>query len=99
MSERTRCGCVWRDERCTNRATQEDGLCNWCGNGRTPELMRDDPKATFLPDGKFMGISGGGQLHDYDQSVSRCCCDDTRQGVVTVRARRAVVDAVVHRLT
>lgn len=66
--ERLRCACVWRGERCENRATQEDGLCNWCGNGREPEQMMDDPKALVLPDGTFMGISGAGQLHDYDQS-------------------------------
>lgn len=63
-SETTRCGCVWRGEQCANRATQEDGLCNWCGNGRTPEQMKDDPKAMVLPDGTFMGIGGAGQLHD-----------------------------------
>lgn len=64
----SQCGCVWRGERCLNRATQEDGLCNWCGNGRTPEQMRDDPKALIALEGTFMGIGGGGQLHDYDQA-------------------------------
>lgn len=61
-----RCRCIWRGERCENRATQEDGLCNWCGNGRTPEQMRDDPKALIGPNGEFYGIGGGGQLHDTD---------------------------------
>lgn len=60
----SRCGCSWRGERCENRATQEDGLCNWCGNGRTPEQMTNDPKAFIGPDGTFYGISGVGQLHD-----------------------------------
>jgi hypothetical protein len=59
-----RCRCEWRGERCTNQATQEDGLCNWCGNGRTIEQQRDDPKAVTGPNGEFYGISGAGQLHD-----------------------------------
>ena len=26
-----RCRCVWLGERCPNGATEEDGLCDWCG--------------------------------------------------------------------
>ena len=62
-----RCRCVWRGEQCTNQATAEDLLCNWCGNGRSEEMLRVDPKALVI-DGEFFGISGAGQLHDYDAS-------------------------------
>lgn len=27
-------------------------------------MLRTDPKAIILPNGEFMGIGGGGQLHD-----------------------------------
>jgi hypothetical protein len=64
----TQCRCVWRGERCENQATEEDGLCNWCGNGRTERRLRRDPKAVTDPGGKFYGISGAGQLHDSDPS-------------------------------
>lgn len=67
------CGCVWRDERCTNDATQEDRLCNWCGNGRSVEQLIKDPKACVLPDGTFMGIGGAGQLHDSRPDWSGAC--------------------------
>lgn len=33
--ERPQCSCVWRGERCPDLATQEDGLCDWCGNHDT----------------------------------------------------------------
>ena len=84
--DRSRCGCVWRNERCENRATQEDGLCNWCGNGRTHAQMRDDPKAYLGPDGEFLGISGKNQFHDYDQSrpasTSACWYPDSDRTVI-----------------
>ena len=64
---RGRCRCVWRGEQCTNQATAEDLLCNWCGNGRPEEMLRADPKAIIVGD-TFFGISGGGQLHDIDAS-------------------------------
>ena len=85
VMDRLRCACVWRGERCPNLATQEDGLCNWCGNGRMPEQMRDDPKALIAPDGTFMGIGGGGQLHDFDQakpaSTAACWYPDSDRTV------------------
>lgn len=69
MSDALRCCCVWRGERCTNQATEEDGLCNWCGNGRSLDRLRLDPKALIGPNGEFDGsIGGGGQTHDYDAS-------------------------------
>ena len=63
-----RCRCVWRGEQCTNQATAEDLLCNWCGNGRSPEQMIHDRRAVLASDGTFLGISGKGQLHDFDVS-------------------------------
>jgi hypothetical protein len=63
-----RCRCWWRGEQCANRMTQEDGLCNWCGNGRTVEQQRKDPKAVVTEDGRYFGISGAGQLHDFDNA-------------------------------
>lgn len=62
-NEALRCRCFWRGEQCENQATQEDLLCNWCGNGRTEAQLRTDPKALVI-DGKFYGIGGAGQLHD-----------------------------------
>ena len=63
---RARCACVWRGEQCRNAMTQEDLLCNWCGNGRTDEQLRNDPKALIGPDGEFFGIGGADQTHDLD---------------------------------
>jgi hypothetical protein len=60
------CRCLWRGERCTNQATQEDGLCNWCGENRTEHSLRKDPAAHIGPDGTYFGLSGRGQTHDYD---------------------------------
>jgi hypothetical protein len=60
-----RCRCWWRGEQCANRMTQEDGLCNWCGNGRTEEQLRKDPKVVIGEDGRIFGISGAGQMHDF----------------------------------
>ena len=61
-----RCRCVWLDERCPNRATQEDGLCDWCAvpGARTDEQLRENPKALVTPDGELHGIGGAGELHD-----------------------------------
>lgn len=56
------CRCVW-GERCPNPATQEDGLCDWCGV-RSPEQLHANPKALWDPvNGKFLGLGGGGELH------------------------------------
>jgi hypothetical protein len=81
-----RCRCVWRGERCENRATQEDGLCNWCGNGRTVEQQRSDPKALIGPNGEFFGIGGQGQLHDVDPnkpaSTAACWYPDADRTVL-----------------
>jgi len=60
----TRCRCWWRGEQCANRMTQEDGLCNWCGNGRTEEQMRDDPNALVIDD-KIYIAGGDRQTHDF----------------------------------
>lgn len=50
--------------RCPNDATQEDGLCDWCGT-RRPEQMRDNPKAMWDADGTYLGLGGRGELHDF----------------------------------
>lgn len=60
---RVQCRCVWLDERCPNDATQEDGLCDWCGT-RNAEQMRDNPNAVIGPEGEFLGLGGRGELHD-----------------------------------
>lgn len=58
-----RCRCVWADLRCPRQATQEDGLCDWCGVRRSEDL-RDHPKALIAPDGEAMGLGGGGDEND-----------------------------------
>ena len=58
-----RCGCVWLGERCPNEATQEDGMCDWCGERRA-EQLRDNPKAMFDPiTGEYLALGGAGELH------------------------------------
>lgn len=72
-----RCRCVWNDARCPNNATKEDGLCDWCGT-RRPEDLRDNPKAMFGPDGKYLGLGGGGELHvDPTQTPDACWMSDS----------------------
>lgn len=58
-----RCRCHWDGEQCPNDATQEDGLCDWCGTRRVEDL-RDNPKAMFSPiSGEYLGLGGGGERH------------------------------------
>ena len=52
------CRCVWHGVPCDATATQEDGLCDWCGERRPGDLM-DNPYAVFGPDGTFRGLGGG----------------------------------------
>jgi hypothetical protein len=52
------CRCVWHDIVCEKRATQEDGLCDWCGV-RRPEDMCDNPYALWGTNGKYLGLAGG----------------------------------------
>jgi hypothetical protein len=60
---RFRCRCVWLDERCPNEATQEDGLCDWCGVRRLEDL-RSHPKAILDPaTGDVAMLGGGGEAH------------------------------------
>lgn len=59
---RIQCRCVWDSGRCSNDATKEDGLCNWCGV-RTAEDVKDDPNALWGPDGEFLGYGGARQPH------------------------------------
>ena len=54
-----RCRCVWQGVHCPRPATQEDGLCDWCGP-RRPEDMRNNPLAMWGPAGEYLGLGGGG---------------------------------------
>src|SRR5262245_36395133 len=66
-----RCRCVW-GERCPNTATQEDGLCDWCGE-RRPEDLVGNPNALISPDGEFMGLGGRGESHvDTSRTPDAC---------------------------
>jgi hypothetical protein len=68
-----RCRCVWVDARCPNPATQEDGLCDWCGT-RRPEQLRDNPNAIFdLTTGEYLALGGGPETHvDPNRSPDAC---------------------------
>lgn len=48
-----RCRCVWHGVPCQKEGTQEDGLCDWCGD-RRPEDMVNNP----FWDEEF-GLAGG----------------------------------------
>lgn len=81
-AETFRCRCVWADVRCPNPATQEDGLCDWCGD-RTAEQLRSNPKALIHPvTGEVLGLGGGGdtpEAHsDGDRRPSACWFDPER---------------------
>jgi hypothetical protein len=68
-----RCRCVWAGIRCPNTATQEDGLCDWCGE-RRPEQLHDNPRAIFsLRTGEFLVLGGGGEAH-VDPSMRPDAC-------------------------
>lgn len=68
-----RCACVWLAARCPNDATQEDGLCDWCGT-RRPEDMRTNPKAMHDPEtGDFMALGGAGELHSNTKHTPDAC--------------------------
>lgn len=71
--ESLRCHCVWLDERCPNPATQEDGLCDWCGE-RRPDQLQSNPKALLDPlTGDFMALGGAGEAH-VNPTVSPDAC-------------------------
>lgn len=60
---RLQCACVWLDERCPNDATQEDGLCDWCGTRRMEDL-RGNPNALIDPlTNEIHGLGGRGEAH------------------------------------
>jgi hypothetical protein len=92
-----RCRCVWRGEQCANKMTQEDGLCNWCGNGRSEAQLRTDPKAFIGSNGEFFGISGAGQLHDSDArkpaTTAACWYPDSDRQVRPIAQSSACVPA------
>ena len=63
VKEMRRCRCLWADVHCSKDATQEDGLCDWCGS-RRPEQLRDNPNAMFHPTtDEFLGLGGAGEDH------------------------------------
>lgn len=64
------CRCVWRDEQCPNDATQEDGLCDWCGV-RRPEDLRTNPNVVLNADGSVWGLGGRGEVHQNGPNDSR----------------------------
>ena len=81
---RFRCCCVWTDQRCPNEVTQEDGLCDWCGDRRT-EQLRQNPKAMIAPNGDYLGLGGAGEAHvDPDRRPDACWM--TNSGRTIVRA-------------
>lgn len=59
------CRCIWNGRRCTHDATQEDGLCDWCGERREGDIQPDSPGAMFGPDGEYLGL-GGAPYQDHD---------------------------------
>lgn len=77
VANRRLCACVWRGKRCDRLATQEDLLCNWCGNDRREEQLRLDPKAMILPNGTFMGIGGGGPHDGTFENPGACWYPDS----------------------
>ena len=52
------CRCIWHGVPCAKPATQEDGLCDWCGD-RRPEDMRSNEFAQWSPTGEYLGLAGG----------------------------------------
>ncbi len=59
MSAPLTCRCTWHGVRCPRPASQEDGLCDWCGT-RRPEDLRGNPKALWDPTtGESLGLGGG----------------------------------------
>lgn len=58
-----RCRCVWADVRCPNAATQEDGLCDWCGIRRLEDLANNPNVLRHAVTGEVLGLGGGGEAH------------------------------------
>lgn len=57
------CRCVWGGKRCSHHATQEDGLCDWCGTRRLEDLL-GNPNASIDPlTGEVTGLGGRGYDH------------------------------------
>ena len=73
-----RCRCVWAGRHCSHPATQEDGLCDWCGV-RTPEQLKGNPNAMWSPlNGEFLGLGGHGYDHvDPSRTPDACWMDNS----------------------
>lgn len=78
-----RCRCVWAGGQCSARATQEDGLCDWCGT-RRPEDLKDNPNAMWDPvNGEYLGLGGRGYDHvDPDLRPDACWMPGSRRTFV-----------------
>lgn len=76
-SNKPLCRCVWQKVHCDKEATQEDGLCDWCGP-RRPEDLRDNPFAQWGPDGEYLGLAGGTVTGYNHQSGWGLIPDDVR---------------------
>ena len=62
------CRCVWQGVACAKEATQEDGLCDWCGVRRLEDL-RDNPFALVDPlTDEVLGL-GGGSVTGYNHQA------------------------------
>lgn len=62
VKDMRRCRCLWADVHCPNEATQEDGLCDWCGTRRVEDIAHH-PNLLVAPDGEILGLGGAGQAH------------------------------------
>lgn len=73
-----RCRCVWAGKRCPNDASQEDGLCDWCGD-RTADQQERSPLAIRHPvTGEVLGLAGGSQAHvDSTRRPDACWMPDS----------------------
>lgn len=82
-----RCRCIWADKRCSHLATQEDGLCDWCGT-RRPEQLRGNPNALIEPQtGKFLGLGGANYDHiDSTRRPDACWMDNSGRTYATQSA-------------
>lgn len=64
---------MWGELRCSNDATQEDGLCDWCGARRPEDLARNPNVLRHAVTGEVLGLGGAGEAHvDTDRTPDAC---------------------------